>query len=229
MRYELIALDMAGVLVKDRNVWMELHKRFGTYEEGKVLTDKYLYTDYDRLVKEVVEKLWQGRDAKPYIDLAKETQYMEGISQLFRYLHSTHLKIAIISASSDELALRIKRDFGVDHIIANKLAVKDGKVSGKFSWPIGAGFETKASELRKLCAKLGIRPSQAIFIGDNECDIPACTIAGLSIAFNPLTNRLTKMVDRVVASQDLRDVIPIIEQALAPETAVPKERVEGIS
>ena len=42
MSFKLICLDMDGVLLKDVNFWLELHKKFGTFEEGKVLTEKYL-------------------------------------------------------------------------------------------------------------------------------------------------------------------------------------------
>ena len=66
MSYKLICFDMDGVLFQDINFWLELHKKFGTLEQGKVLTEKYLHSDYERLIEEVVVKLWKGRDATPY-------------------------------------------------------------------------------------------------------------------------------------------------------------------
>ena len=71
---KLIAFDMDGVLFKVHNFWMELHKAFGTYKQGRKLTDKYLLTDYDKLVKEVVESLWKGKDATAYFKLIKSVK-----------------------------------------------------------------------------------------------------------------------------------------------------------
>ena len=57
MKYKLICFDMDGVIFKDINFWLELHKAFGTFGLGKWLTKRYLHADYGRLVEEVVVKL----------------------------------------------------------------------------------------------------------------------------------------------------------------------------
>ena len=76
MAYKLIAFDMDGVIFKDINFWIELHKKFGTLDQGTELTKKYLHMDYDRLVEEVVVKLWKGKDTRPYYDLVKSIEYL---------------------------------------------------------------------------------------------------------------------------------------------------------
>lgn len=57
MSFKLICFDMDGVIFEGVNFWLELHKKFGTFEEGKILTEKYLYSDYNKLVEEVVEDM----------------------------------------------------------------------------------------------------------------------------------------------------------------------------
>ncbi|MBU0472467.1 MAG: hypothetical protein KKF65_07600 [Nanoarchaeota archaeon] len=64
MTFKLICFDMDGVIFEFTNFWMELHKVFDTYEEGKKLSDLYLDSDYEKLVSEVVGELWKGKDAK---------------------------------------------------------------------------------------------------------------------------------------------------------------------
>ena len=83
MTYKLVCFDMDGVIFKDINFWMELHKKFGTLEQGIELTKKYLHTNYDRLVEEVVVKLWKGKDAKPYYDLVNSIEYLPGVRETF--------------------------------------------------------------------------------------------------------------------------------------------------
>ncbi|MBI4450914.1 hypothetical protein HY642_02985 [Candidatus Woesearchaeota archaeon] len=38
---KLVVFDMDGVLFQHHNFWIELHKALGTWEEGKLLTQKY--------------------------------------------------------------------------------------------------------------------------------------------------------------------------------------------
>ena len=71
MAYKLISLDMDGVVFKDTNFWLELHKVLGTLEEGTKLTKKYLKTDYEKLKNEVIGRLWKGKDATEYYKLVK--------------------------------------------------------------------------------------------------------------------------------------------------------------
>lgn len=208
--YKLICFDIDGVIFKDVSFWMELHKKFGTYEEGVELTKEYLHTDYNRLVEEVVVKLWKGEDAKPYYDLVNSLKYLPGVKKTFDYIKKKSLITAIISASSIDVARRIQKDFGVDHIFANELVIKDGKVAGEFIWPIGEGTEKKAEIIQDLCDNLEIPTKECIYIGDDKIDIEAFKLVGLSIAFNSKSDELKKVATHVVDSDNLADIIPYL-------------------
>src|SRR3989338_7726248 len=182
--YKLICFDMDGVIFKDINFWLELHGVFGTSEQGKQLTKKYLHTNYNKLVEEVVVKLWKGKDAKPYFDLVNSIKYLPGVKEVFKKIKKLNLITAVISASSIDVARRAQNDLGIDHIYANELVIKNGKVSGEFVWPIGAGNEKKAEIIMNLCNDLNILTKEAIYIGDSDTDIEAFKIVGISIAFN---------------------------------------------
>ena len=60
---------MDGVIFEHRNFWLELHKAYGTYKEGIELTKKYLATDYQKLVDEVIGRVWKNKPAQYYFDL----------------------------------------------------------------------------------------------------------------------------------------------------------------
>ena len=207
MNYKLICFDIDGVIFKDVNFWMELHKSFNTLEQGKILTEKYLHSDYPRLVEEVVVNLWKGRDAKPYFDLVNSLEYLPGVKQMFDYVKSKGFISALISASSIEVARRVQKDFGVDHIFANELIIRDNKVSGEFLWPLGAGKEKKADIIRNLCNDLNISPKETIYIGDSDKDIEAFKEVGLSIAFNSNCKELKDIATFVVDSDNLSKVL----------------------
>lgn len=72
---------MDGVLFAHKNVWLELHKAYGTYEEGIALTERYLSVDYDRLVEEVAGMLWKGRPAAPFLRLIRENPCNPGVKE----------------------------------------------------------------------------------------------------------------------------------------------------
>ncbi len=202
----LIIFDMDGVIFKDVNFWMELHKKFGTLKEGKELTKKYLHDNYDKLVEEVVVKLWKGRDAKPYYDLINSIPYMPGAKEVFKYVKKKGYITALISASSIDLARRAQHDLGINHIFANELVIRNGRISGEFIWPVGAGKHKKAQIIRHLCKDLGISEKECVYIGDSETDIEAFQEVGLAIAFNPQSAELEKVADYVVKSKSLADV-----------------------
>ncbi|MBS3095613.1 HAD family phosphatase [Candidatus Woesearchaeota archaeon] len=201
---------MDGVIFKDINFWIELHKKFGTLDQGTELTKKYLHMDYDRLVEEVVVKLWKGKDTRPYYDLVKSIEYLPGVKETFDHIRQRGYMTAIISASSIDVARRVQKDYGIDHIFANELVIRNGKVAGEFIWPIGAGKEKKAKIIHDLCSDLGISTKECIYVGDSDTDIEAFKEAGLSIAFNSASEDLNKVATHVVRSSNLSDIIKYI-------------------
>lgn len=203
---------MDGVIFKDINFWLELHKRFGTWEEGLILTKKYLHTDYSRLVEEVVVKLWKGKSARPYHELVNSLEYVPGVEKVFHHIKQKGYMTAVISASSIDVARRVQKDFGVDHIFANELIIRDGKVSGDFIWPVGAGREKKAKIIHDLCSDLDISLKECVYIGDSDTDIEAFKKAGLSIAFNSSSPEAKKAAKHVVETGNLADILPFIEK-----------------
>ena len=201
---------MDGVLFKDVNFWMELHRVFGTLEEGKILTKKYLHTDYQRLVEEVVVNLWKDKEAEPYFNLIKDLEYLPGIKELFTYIKNQDFITAIISASSIDAARRVQKEFGIDHIYANELIIRNGKITGEFIWPIAEGGVNKAKIVENLCEEFNISPEEVIFVGDSINDVEASKVVGLSIAFNTDCEELKQVATHVIDSNDLRDVIKIL-------------------
>ena len=202
---------MDGVIFKDINFWMEVHRVFDTLEQGKELTKKYLHTDYNKLIEEVVVKLWKGKDARSYYELVNQLEYIDGVDIVFKDLKKRDVITAIISASSIDVARRVQKDYGIDHIYANELVIKNGKVSGEFIWPIAAGREKKAEIIKHLCLDLSINLEEVIYVGDSDADIEAFKVVGKAIAFNSSSEELKKVADIVVEGDDLAKVLDYID------------------
>lgn len=217
----LVCLDMDGTLTDTVNFWMELHKAYGTLEEGTVLTKRYLHTDYARLVEEVVVRLWKGKPAKPYQDLVSGVPLVAGIAEFFQALDTLRLPDgsrvprAILTSGPYELADRIADRFGVDFIFANRLVMRDGVVSGEFHWPVGAGTHDKVTLVERLCHDLRILPQEVLYVGDRVTDLEAFKVVGVSVAFASPSEPLKALATHVVEERDLRAVIPFIRQYAA--------------
>ena len=186
---KLICFDLDGVIVEPHNFWLELHKALGTLEEGTVLTKKYLYTDYQKLVEEVVHKLWKGKNAAPYYALIKKIAYLPGVAEIFKEIKKQDWMTAIISSGSLDLARRVQHDLGIDPIYANELIIKNNIITGEFVWPIGSGNHHKVKIIKHLCQDFGIKPKEVIYVGDSESDIEAFEFVGTSIAFNATSEK----------------------------------------
>jgi len=210
MRQKLIIFDMDGVLFEHTNFWLELHKRLGTYDEGKQLTEKYVKTDYAKLVEEVVGRLWKGKPAKPYLDLVDEVKYVKGAGDTIKQLKLHGYIIAIISGGPKDLALRAQRELGIDQIYTNELVIADGMITGEFVWPIA--HDRKAVIMRKLAEENGLHLGEVIVVGDSSGDVKMMRLAGMGIAFCTDSEELKKVATAVVENPDLREILQHVEE-----------------
>ncbi len=209
---KLIIFDMDGVIFEHINFWLELHKAYGTYEEGAELTERYVKTDYQKLVDEVVGRLWKGKPAKPYFDLIKKIKYLPDVKETAKELKKEGYKIAIISAGPKELAEMAKEELGLDYIYTNELLIKNNKIVGSRDikhWPIR--FGNKAEALRELCRKHNIDLKDVIVVGHDEADVKMAKSAGFAIALNPRSDELVKYSNKVVRGS-IKNILKAIEE-----------------
>jgi len=92
------------------------------------------------------------------------------------------LKTLLVSGGFTFFTERLGTRLGLDHTHANVLEVVDGHLSGRVLGGI-VDAEEKKRTVERVCAQLGIDPSQAIVMGDGANDLKMMGIAGLSVAF----------------------------------------------
>ena len=202
---------MDGVIFQPKNVWLELHKVYNTHEEGLKLTKKYLHTNYQKLVDEVIGRLWKGKPESKFLKLINSIKYTKGAKELFSWLNKNNYKIAIISSGPKRLAERAKKDLDIDYIYTNELIFKNGKVLGTTDikyWPT----RNKVEILRKLCKQHNIDFKDCIAIVHDQGDIKMAKTAGFSIGFNSENKELKKYCNIIINKKDLKELIPVIEK-----------------
>jgi phosphoserine phosphatase len=107
----------------------------------------------------------------------------EGAERLIRILKSVGYRIAILSGGFTYFGERLRERLGVDHVYANQLEIRDGKLTGRALGDI-VDADKKAELLRAIAQKEGISLQQCIAVGDGANDLPMLNLAGLGIAFH---------------------------------------------
>ncbi|ASJ03740.1 phosphoserine phosphatase [Thermococcus profundus] len=203
----LAAFDLEGTLVKSVSGWVELHKRFGTWEKGKEYAEMFFRGEIDYATwAELDASLWKGHTKEEILEWVNTVEYMEGAEELIEFLKRENFRIAIISSGLLCLASKVGRELGADYVFANELIFdENGVITGKVRPHVD--FRGKGAILRKL--KEELKPSLTVAVGDGYNDIAMFREADVSIAINPHEG---VEGDHVVES--LREVREIIEGLL---------------
>lgn len=179
----LIAFDLEGTLVKSVSSWVELHKKFGTWEKGKEYAERFFAGEFDYATwAELDALLWRGHTREEIMEWANSVEYMDGAWELIEFLKENDFKIAILSSGLMCLAGRIARELGVDYVFANELIFdENGFVTGKVKSVVD--FESKGRILEEL--KKEFNPELTVAVGDGHNDLSMFRVADVSIAINP--------------------------------------------
>ncbi|ADT84193.1 HAD-IB family phosphatase [Thermococcus barophilus] len=207
MEIRLIAFDLEGTLVKSKSSWVELHKRFGTWDKGREYAERFFRGEFDyQTWADLDASLWKGRKREEILEWANSVEYMDGVKELFEFLRENNFKIAIISGGLMCLAKRVADELNADYVFANELIFdEEGRVTGKVIARVD--FQNKGEILAKL--KEDLKPSLTIAVGDGHNDIAMFKVADVSIAVNPHEG-----VEGDYVANDLKEVIEIIRKIL---------------
>ncbi len=179
----LVAFDMDSTLISTE-VIDELAARYGVGEKVSAITERAMRGELD--FKESLRKrlaLLKGLDESVLKDVAANLPLSEGAERLISNLKRVGYKIAIISGGFTYFGEMLKNKLGLDYVYANRLEIKDGKLTGKVIGSIVDGPK-KAELLTRIAEKENISLQQVIAVGDGANDLPMLGIAGLGIAFH---------------------------------------------
>lgn len=178
----LVVFDMDSTLI-EAEVIDELAKEAGVGSQVAEITEQAMHgeIDFNESFKRRVALL-KGLDASILPQIAERLPLTEGVQVLVSNLNQLGYKTAILSGGFDYFAENLKQKLGFDHVYANELDIKDGKVTGEVTSPIVDG-RRKAELLQQLADQEGISLQQTIAVGDGANDLEMLSIAGLGIAF----------------------------------------------
>ena len=127
--------------------------------------------------------LLKGMNAGVLKEAAELIRLTPGARALVATMRRAGAMTALISGGFTVFAEPVATALGFDRVIANRLDLVRGRVTGTVQPPI-VTRDTKREALLTIAAELGIAPAQTIAVGDGANDLPMLTAAGLGIAFH---------------------------------------------
>jgi len=203
----LVVFDADGTLTKVTSIWQYIHRKLGTWSEGRLSSRRYWrgeisYGEWARLDA----MMWRGRSVDEVIEIVKSVPYVEGARHTFNVLRNMGMKIAVASAGLSLLIDRVVRELGVDSAVANQLIVEDGILTGDVK--VNVSLRNKHQVIRDISKSLCVDLNECMVVGDYSFDFPED--AGLKLAFNPKDQAAEELADIVVRSSNLTDILKYI-------------------
>jgi phosphoserine phosphatase len=213
MPIRLALLDLDGTLKLERDPYIYLHKRLGTWESSKSffqlgLQGKISYSEWLRRDAE----LWAGQSVEHVQELFRQSPYVPGAAELLRGLKAGGVQVALVSTGLNLHANLVRDEFDLDHVFANEILTSDGHLSGEAVERVPEGGKGAVADL--LLDKLKVKPDSVLAMGDGSSDIALFERAGVSVAVHPSSDRLREAADIVLEEPDLRPLLPMLEQWL---------------
>ncbi len=181
--FKLVAMDMDSTLITIECI-DEIADMQGLKAQVSAITEAAMRGELDfaaSLTQRVA--LLAGLEAA-----ALERVYLErlaismGGEAMLAGVKAAGLKTLLVSGGFTFFTERLKQRLGLDYTHANELEIVDGKLTGRVVGGI-VDADEKRRTVERVCADMGISPSQAIVMGDGANDLKMMAIAGLSVAF----------------------------------------------
>ena len=179
----LVVFDMDSTLIQ-AEVIDELAKEAGAGEQVAAVTEAAMRgeIDFDESLRQRVASL-AGLPEQALETVAGRLILTEGCEDLLTNLKALGYKTAVLSGGFTYFGRHLQDKLGLDHVHANQLEIRDGRLTGRVLGDIVNG-PRKAELLEEIAAAEGIHRRQVVAVGDGANDLPMLSRAGLGIAFH---------------------------------------------
>lgn len=190
--FRVLAMDMDSTAITVEGI-DELARMAGKGPAVAAITAAAMrgeITDYSDSLRRRVALL-AGADAALLERVRRErVRLSPGARDLVAAAHGLGWRTLLVSGGFDAIAAPVGAELGVDAVVANRLVVVDGRLTGEVVGPEeneGAIIDgpAKARALQRLCGALEppAHARAAVAVGDGANDIAMMAIAGLSVAY----------------------------------------------
>ena len=216
MLSNLAAFDMDGTLIQGRLVFA-LADRFDLSDEIRSIQSQRLMPGHEQT--KAIAELFAGLTRKDLESAIASIPFTENCERTISALKDRGYKIGIISDSYTIAAGLVADRLNLDFVMANKLQILNGKITGKVDMPLGwdrIGCYCKISvckryHLEKSAQQFCVPMKNTLAVGDTKSDICMIQRAGVGVAFMPKDEEIKKASDKIVSEPDLLKVLEFCE------------------
>jgi phosphoserine phosphatase len=181
--FKLVAMDMDSTLITIECI-DEIADMQGLKPEVAAITEAAMRGEIqfrESLARRVA--LLKGLDASALQRVYDERLRLSpGAETMLAAVKQAGLKTLLVSGGFTFFTDRMKSRLGLDYTHSNVLEIIHGHLTGRVTGTI-VDAEEKLHTVERVCAEMGISPSQAIVMGDGANDLRMMGVAGLSVAF----------------------------------------------
>ncbi len=207
-QYKVVIFDLDGTLTQERSIWEYIHKQLGKwYGFAEAYQNQFLAGEisYEEFCERDAQ-VWKGMRIDKLLEIVKAVPFHPGLDELITYLKQGGLKLSMISSGLSLLSNWFHERYGFDYSVSNDLLHENRILTGKVK--IQVYYDRKAQWVEKILKQFGVKPEEAIAIGDSKGDIDMFQIVGFSVAFNSSCQDLDQIATVRVSSGNLADIIP---------------------
>lgn len=198
----LALFDMDGTLLQGRFV-AELASRTGRTEKLSRYLDRFDLTPEYRA--RAIARIFKGLPVEVFVKIAREIPLSPGAVAAVVGLRKLGYRVGIVSDSYQVATEVARRRVFADFALSNVMEFRKGKATGQLtlaptmrSGRTGPRAYDKLHALRFLKGRMGISTKNILVVGDGENDIGMFRAAGMSVAFQPKSERVRKAAKRVI-------------------------------
>ena len=203
---------MDGTLIQGRLVFA-LAERFDLSQKVRSIQSDRLMTGHEQT--KAIAALFSGLTPRDLESAVASIPFTKNCERTIAALKDRDYKTGIISDSYTLAARYVADRLNLDFVMANKLQILDGKITGKVDMPLGwdeIGCYCKISvckrfHLEKSARRFGVPIENTIAVGDTKSDICMIQRAGVGIAFMPKDDQIKKASDKIINEPDFLKVL----------------------
>lgn len=124
----------------------------------------------------------KGLDAKVLDTVREQVDFSTGATEMVNAFHRYGTRVGVVSGGFAEIVEPKAASIGLDHVMANRFEILDGKLTGRIAGLIVTG-EIKEECLRQWASQDSVMLENTVALGDGANDLPMMKAAGLGVAY----------------------------------------------
>jgi phosphoserine phosphatase len=187
--FKLIAFDMDSTLINIECI-DEIADATGRKAEVAAITEAAMrgeITDFKDSLRRRLALLEGAPESALQEVFEHRLRLNPGAKNLVDTCKAHGMKVLLVSGGFTFFADRVCEMLNIDFSRSNVLDIANGQLTGQVSmqaWGDICDGAEKRKMLLHICTQMGIRPKQAIAMGDGANDLPMMGEAGLSVAYH---------------------------------------------